>query len=427
MAAVSTEVEKEEERGLGSPSIQAQLIAAHMGLNVAALTATLTSRPGMVIDLYNGDASAAATQMTAWTTSVGLLEFVLNPWCGWLSDSFGRKPCLLLSPVISVLLKLNAFRNPSLRNLALERIISGAATTLSGTTSSSSALSDICPTSTSLSLATAQLGTAAGLGVLLGPQLGNAIASRRGARQALLAGVAISAIQFVLVFATVKESNPPGKRPAESTKVVPAKQNNPLNFLQILTKDKGLCGLITVAAMQCCVEGKVISDMNTFYISVEAQMSDSQRSMWITLFGACMAIAGQVARSSIRVLGQRGHTTFSNFATIAGFLLLGSAATPVTVWGVLPFFLLSTERRSAVTALADKRAVAVGIGRGEFAGAFANLRAIVVAVAPMMYGYFYVKGKQLGRPGLGYWMGALIIALAELRHRALKDEEIGLA
>jgi len=411
---------------MGSPTRQAQLIAAHMGLNVAALTATLTSRPGMVIALYDGDASAAATQMTAWTTSVGILEFVLNPWCGWLSDNFGRKPCLLLSPVVSVLLKLNAFRNPSLRNLAMERIISGAATTLSGTTSSSSALSDICPTSTSLSLATAQLGTAAGLGVLLGPQLGNAVASRRGARQALLAGVAISAIQFVLVLTTVKESNPPGKRVVETAKV-PAKQNNPLNFLQILTKDKGLCGLITVAALQCCVEGKVISDMNTFYISVEAQMSDNQRSLWITLFGACMAIAGQVARGTIGKLGQRGHTTFSNLATIAGFLLLGSAATPATVWGVLPFFLLSTERRSAVTALADKRAVAVGIGRGEFAGAFANLRAMVVAVAPMMYGFFYVKGKQLGRPGLGYWMGALIIGLAELRHRALKDEDIGLA
>merc|ERR1712151_960665 len=46
----------------------------------------------------------------------------------------------------------------------------------------------------------------------------------------------------------------------------------------------------------------------------------------------------------------------------------------------------SMERRTPTSAMATDLAVAAGMGKGEFAGAFANWRALCVAAAPLLYG-----------------------------------------
>ena len=77
------------------------------------------------------------------SAGVGALELLLNPLAGQLSDKYGRRNFLLLSPLINFFNKLYVAFNPSLAALAWERVIDGAITTLGGSTACAASLSDL--------------------------------------------------------------------------------------------------------------------------------------------------------------------------------------------------------------------------------------------------------------------------------------------
>jgi MFS family permease len=47
-----------------------------------------------------------ASILAMWGFSAGFFEFLLNPTVGKLSDTFGRKPFMLLSPFFNLILKV---------------------------------------------------------------------------------------------------------------------------------------------------------------------------------------------------------------------------------------------------------------------------------------------------------------------------------
>ena len=56
-------------------------------------------------DLVKGDFARTATYMSAWTGCTAILEFLLNPTIGGISDTIGRKPLMLMGPYFAVVLK----------------------------------------------------------------------------------------------------------------------------------------------------------------------------------------------------------------------------------------------------------------------------------------------------------------------------------
>ena len=74
-------------------------------------------------------------------------------------------------------------------------------------------------------------------------------------------------------------------------------------------------------------------------------------------------------------------------------------------------------------AMATDLAVAGGLGRGEYTAKFGNIRALTVIIAPLFYGNIYAYYAPRGKPGRPWFAGALVVALAEMLHRTLKDEE----
>jgi MFS family permease len=67
------------------------------------------SRPSLVLDICNGNQREAAQQLARMGGIGGIMEFLFNPIIGRLSDKFGRKPFLMLSPIVS--LCQNQFRD----------------------------------------------------------------------------------------------------------------------------------------------------------------------------------------------------------------------------------------------------------------------------------------------------------------------------
>jgi MFS family permease len=167
---------EQEEAAARKRKRQVWAICAHFGLNVGAIVTVLTARTSVLSDVLGGSLLQAAKLLAYFSSGVGLTEFVINPIVGKLSDAYGRKLFMAQAPAISLLLKLLVFFKPSVTTIALERVVGGATTTLGGSTTCGSALADIVHDPKELGQAYALMGTCAGLGVMIGPLFGAAVA-----------------------------------------------------------------------------------------------------------------------------------------------------------------------------------------------------------------------------------------------------------
>jgi MFS family permease len=411
---------------------QVRAVCTHFGLNVMAILTVLTARTTVLSQVLGGSNLQSAKTLAYLSSGVGVIEFILNPIVGKLSDAFGRKMFLAQAPFLSIWLKLLVFFKPSLGTIALERCLGGATTTLGGSTTCGSALADLVDDPVELGQAYALMGTAAGIGVMTGPLFG-ALVSKvlgarwgTGARTAYLAGAAVSCVQLGVVLTNMDESlNVQDRTPLAITNVSSFVQAlNPLGFFTLFTNGKTLATLVTVGALQCFCEGKCISDMNQIYMMQQVNLPADRRALYVTGFGIAMTLSGYLGKHTIRTIGMRGHTTLANVCTALGFCLVGKFPAVATMFGVLPIYALAMERRAAISSLSVKAAAECNMGKGDYSANFANFRAIVVALAPMVYAQTYALGVKARLPGLPYYLGAAFALVAELLQRTISGTKL---
>lgn len=403
---------------------QVSMICAHMGLNVAGLCVALIARVSVL--QQRGLSGARAAELLALLSSgVGAVEFLLNPITGKLSDAYGRKAFLMQAPLVSAILKLFVFLRPSALTIGLERVLSGAATTIGGSTACSSALADVVEDPKELGRAYASLGTATGLGVIIGPLLGGFAIGRSGSpKRAFAAGSLLAAAQLLLVSSRIQETLPLAQRKSLPSEDM-LRAVNPMTVLKLFGNGQVVATLVSVSALQCFCEGKSVSDLNTYYLLNDAKFSDARRSFYITCLGVVMTLSGIIGRTTIQRCGMRGHTTLQNIASAIGFTMTGSSTSASVLFGALPVYAFGMERRAAMSSLAVKAAEAVGMGKGEFSAAFANLRAIAVGLAPLLYARAYSRTVAMrANPGRPYFLAAVIALLSELLHRTLQSSQL---
>lgn len=316
----------------------------HMWANITGICVLLQARPMLMSRNLKGNASEVARIMSYMSAGVGALELLLNPVAGQLSDKFGRRNFLLISPFINFINKMYVAFNPSLAALAWERVIDGAFTTLGGSTTCAASLSDIF-SGQELGKAFGNLGSAAGIGALCGSFISGRLLTRNWSPENLYQLSAIfGLIQFVVDYFMVGETL---KKENRSEK--PMTFPNPFSCLTLLTGPSNLRSMVLVAVLQCMPEGKNISDMLQIYSSENVGMVPVERANFVTAFGVCMMFGGPLVKRTIGSFGNRGHTTFSNLMTMASFLMYGAGQNYYNMWLGLLLLLPTMERRAATS------------------------------------------------------------------------------
>ena len=125
---------------------QLSVLNTHLILNMFAAIIPFTQRADMfmAVPRFGGDIAKVAIAMASTTSLSALLEFVLNPTMGTLSDQVGRKFFIALGPAANLLLKGLVFANPQSEGmLTLERILGGALSTVAGTTCTIAGFNDV--------------------------------------------------------------------------------------------------------------------------------------------------------------------------------------------------------------------------------------------------------------------------------------------
>jgi len=188
---------------------------------------------------------------------------------------------------------------------------------------------------------------------------------------------------------------------------------NPFSFLKLFGRDRTLDFLLGSTFFTIFAEGKNTSDLTQLWMQEQVGATIKQRTSYTTIFGGLMVLSGKkLVPAMMNTFGARMYTTLALLSGSIGYALNAKVGKSIPMAYIALAFLLpgiNATSNVAMKAMATDRAVASGLGRGEFAAATANMRALVVAIAPMLYGKMYShQVSQKRDPAVTWFLVALL-------------------
>lgn len=366
--------------------------------------------------------------LAATSAGAGLLQFLINPSIGKLSDTFGRKLFFLAGPSFNVISNaLIALRPSNYWLWVVLRVLDDVLTTLSGSTTSFAAISD-CASGEDLAVATARLGTFIGLGVALGPLLGDSIFIKFGYRMVYASKVAVALIHLLFV-STLPETLPKVERRPFASFI------SPFSFTELFRNGPCLRKLCSTGGLQQLVGAKNVNDLEQIWFVDVVQMPVALTTVYVIYYGFMQMLGGGlVTPALLKCFGSRLYTSMTNGTNFLAHVLWGVVPRPWAMFAAITLALPGVDANSSIAVKTMACDVAQelktkrfprGMGRGEYQGYFANLSALAVAIGPGLYGFTYAWGRQyFPRINLGFLLAAVVgCLLPELVHLSLTREE----
>jgi hypothetical protein len=194
---------------------------------------------------------------------------------------------MLIGPTVQMIGNIFVLMNPtSLPVVFTNRFVTAACSTLSGSVTSVSAMSDVC-SGAELGMNIATLWAYAGLGVIFGPLAGGQIIARTGdPRYVYLLKSLMGAFHLYFTYTNMVETLPEDKR-REFTWTI----TNPFAFYRLFVGEQTtptLRKLCTSAMFSSWGEGKNTNDVTQMYVREDVKMSESTISYFVTLYGIIM-------------------------------------------------------------------------------------------------------------------------------------------
>lgn len=310
-------------------------------------------------------------------------------------------------------------------------VLGNCLNSLSGTTTVMAGLTDVCRGNQALMAeGMVKFGGAVGLGISLGPQLGNLVLRFAGGQgwrgyRAVFGFRAVFALFHALwVKTALPESLETGRRrPLQGRLPV-----NPLTFAELFTTTGMLLRFTVFNVLNVFTEGKCRVAIDQAWMRRDIGWGLTQVANWTVLLGLVSYLNIFLSRFLFASLGQRG---FTHFAAAIGTLAMCLCGVMPTGWGFILHTLLWTPAINGaggamVKSLATAHAVRAGMGAGEYAGKFANLRSLTYVFAPIFYSRIYAAQAAKGRNGgVAYFAAALLgCAVPGLMHLSWRSSDM---
>jgi MFS transporter, DHA1 family, tetracycline resistance protein len=360
--------------------------------------------PKLIAGFVGNDYAYAAEIIGVFATAWALMQFFCSPLLGMLSDRIGRRPVILLSNAMTVVDYAIMALAPNLWWLFAGRVLSGIAT--ANMTAASAYIADVTPPE-KRAAAFGMIGSAFGLGFMLGPAIGGVVGTINP-RLTFWAAAAFALANTLYGLFVLPESLPRERR----IQRLEWKRANPVGSLRLLRSHRELWGLSWVNFITY-VAHEVFPNVWVIYCIAAFGWSTGSVGLTLTLVGAVSALnqATMVGRV-VKRLGER-RTLFASLAVaVAGLLLLGVNSGIVFLIGAvlisLPMYQASSQ------ALMTRR---VGPAeQGELQGALGSLRGISMLIGPsiftLTFAQFAGPWRSLGLIGAPWLLAALLYAVS---------------
>ncbi len=371
-------------------------------LDMLALGIVVPVLPKLIVRFEHGDMSIAASQTGVFFFIYAAMQFVFAPVIGALSDHFGRRPVVLLSNFGLGCDYILMALAPTLSWLFLGRVISGI--TAASFPTGCAYVADVTPEE-KRAAKFGLLGSAFGLGFIIGPALGGMLGGM-GLRYPFWAAAALSLANAAYGFFILPESLPPERRAAFSLR-----KANPLGSLKLLRSHAELLGLAS-AMFLYYIAHESLPSMFVLYTDFRYHWGARLTGWALAGIGATSTLVSAVLISlAVKKLGEL-RTAFTGFLFgITGFALFALAPNTVIFLIGCPLISLWGLTGPSMQALMSQR---VGPSeQGQLQGAMASLFGVAGMIGPLVFtevfAFAIAPGRTLQLPGAPYWLASALL------------------
>ncbi len=375
-------------------------------INMIGFGIILPVMPQLIMDVTGQDLSAAARWGGLISLAYAVMQFVMMPVMGALSDRYGRRPILLGSLLAYAADFLMLALAPSLAVIFIARLLAGC---FSATFSTANAyIADISPPE-KRAANFGLMGAAFGLGFIIGPALGGMIGEEFGHRAPFFAVAALGAINFVYGWFLLPETNPPENRQ-------PFKWRRANAFSSFLYFSRYPAILPTAATFFLLGLARWTFPAVWAYYAQE-RIGWSPREIGLSLMAVGLSAAiveGGLTRIVIPALGETRAAILGVTVGVLAYVGYGFATQGWMIYALIAFGAFGGFATPALQSIMSKSAPANA--QGALQGAVGSLNGVAMIIGPVLmtqtFAAFSADGAALYFPGAPFLLAALLAALA---------------
>ena len=376
-----------------------------VSLDMLSLGMIMPVLPKLVENFMGGDTARAAEIFGVFGTAWALMQFFFSPLLGAMSDSYGRRPVVLISNFGLGLDYVLMALAPNLWWLFVGRVISGVS---SATVAASYAyVADVTPVE-QRAAKFGMIGAAFGLGFVLGPALGGllgAIDPRLPFWVAAAFSLANAAYGYFLL---------PESLPSERRMGFQWVRANPVGSLRLLRTEGQLLGLASVTFLSNLAHA-VLPSVAVLYASYRYGWSDQMMGLTLAAVGVASGLVqGFLIQPAIRRFGERAALVAGLLFGTAGFAVYGLAPTGLWFWSGIPLMALWGISSPAVLGIMSR--LVSGSEQGQLQGANSSLMAVANLLGPglftLSFAWSIAPGAAWHLPGAPFLIASALLATA---------------
>ena len=359
--------------------------------------------PQLMMEVTNTNVSQAATYGGLVTMVYALAQFVTSPILGGLSDRYGRRPVLLLSPTFYSLDFLLLALAPNFAWLFVARALSGATAATYAT--ANAVIADVSPPE-KRSANFGLIGAGFGLGFIIGPVIGGFLAEY-GTRVPFFAASAIGALNVLFGYFVFPET-------LKEKRTFSWKRANPLGSLMSVSNYKYV-PMVLSAIFLIQFAYNSLPAVFAYFAEFSYGWSPLDIAWALAFVGLTSAIVqGGLTRKLIPMLGEARAVLLGAgclAASFVGYSFFSPGGGAIYFWIAVGSFggLVMPSMQTIMTTAAPKD------GQGELQGAVASVMSLAMMTSPLiMTRMFTAYTDEVGAvvPGAPLVLGTACILAA---------------
>jgi DHA1 family tetracycline resistance protein-like MFS transporter len=374
--------------------------------NVLSFGLIIPILPNLVKSFVGGDTAEAAEWVMVFSVTWGLIQFVVGPVLGLLSDRYGRRPVLLVSlaglGVDFIVMGLA----PNLAWLFVGRMISGV-TSATFSTCYAYVADVTAPEQRARNFG--WMGAAMSVGFIAGPALGGMLGDIN-LRLPFFAAAALSLLNVAYGFFVLPESLPRERR----TPRFEWRKANPVGALTLLRSHPDLLGLASIGflAQLAMLVWPAVFVLYTGYRYGWGPAAVG----WAMMAGGLLGVLVQsfVVGPTVARIGERGALLIGILASAASPLWVGFAPEGWMYLASLPVGALGGLLIPGLQGLMTRRVAPHE--QGQLQGANQCLNGLAALIGPVIYGLSFAwwvrHGHAQGLPAAPMEIAGLMLIVA---------------
>ncbi len=401
---------------VNKPNLALTFIFITILLDVIGLGIIIPVTPRLIEELTGGSISDAAKYGGWLMFAYAIMQFAFSSLIGSLSDTYGRRPILLISLFGLGIDYIFQAMSPTIVWLFVGRIIAG----ISGASYSTATayISDISsPEKKAQNFGL--VGAAFGIGFVIGPVIGG-VCANWGSRMPFIVAAILTLINFAFGYFILPESlDKTNRRPFNINKA------NPFGSFKALQKYPLVAGLI-LAEFFIYLASKAVESNWTYFTKFMFNWNETTIGLSLGFVGVLIALVqGWLIRIIIPKIGEKRSVFIGFSIEVISLILFSLAFKEWMMFAILVPYAFGGIAGPALQSLVSNQVP--NNEQGELQGLVNTVQSITYIIGPLMmnglFYYFTYKNAPVQIPGAPFILGGilalvgLIISFSVLRKK----------